>query len=68
MLFFKGVETGRIDAMAACAWLLDQGVFALPTNDYYYHDSDPFGFRLNLMNAPTGWQDIVALLAEKNFQ
>jgi aspartate/methionine/tyrosine aminotransferase len=68
MLFSRGVETGSADAMAACAWLLEHGVFALPTNDYYYHDNDPFGFRLNLMKAPLGWQDIVVLLAQTSFR
>ncbi len=63
MLFFRGIDTDGSDPMRACAALVEQGVFALPTNDYYYHGNDPFGFRINLMNSPLRWEPVVTRLA-----
>lgn len=63
MLFFRGVVTDSSDPMRACAALVEQGIFALPTNDYYYHGNDPFGFRINLMNSPSRWEHVLTRLA-----
>ncbi|MHB9116675.1 MAG: pyridoxal phosphate-dependent aminotransferase [Burkholderiales bacterium] len=63
MLFFCGIDTDTSDPMRACAELVERGIFALPTNDYYYHGNDPFGFRINLMNSPTRWEHVVTRLA-----
>jgi hypothetical protein len=50
--------------MELCRRLVaEHSVFALPTNDYYYHESDPFGIRINLTMRPSRWQAIVSELS-----
>jgi len=65
MIFFKGLQTGTFNSMSFCEGLVNQGVFALPTNDYYYASSDPFGVRINLINSPRKWERLIRQFAEK---
>lgn len=64
MIFARGLRSKDIDSMSVC-WRLvrDHGVYALPTNDYYYHEDDPFGIRINLTMRPSLWHAFVSEVA-----
>lgn len=64
MIFARGSRSKYIDSMSVCRRLVrDHGVYALPTNDYYYHEDDPFGIRINLTMRPSRWHAVVSELA-----
>jgi hypothetical protein len=64
MIFAKGIATHDVDSMSVCRRLVVANeIFALPTNDYFYHDEDPFGVRLNLTMHRSKWEGFAASVA-----
>jgi aspartate/methionine/tyrosine aminotransferase len=64
MIFAEGVTSIDVDSMSVCRRLVvNNEIFALPTNDYFYHDEDPFGIRLNLTMHRSRWEGFAASVA-----